>query len=155
MELSVPGWGSHTIEHVVLDMNGTITLDGELLDGVTQRLADLAARIHVAVITADTHGGAAKLEESLGLETVVLRTGGEAEQKAEFVRRLGADRCVAIGNGANDVLMLSESALGICVIGREGASIAAVAAADLAVADIRDALDMLLRPRRLVATLRS
>ena len=155
MELSIPGRGSYRIEHVVLDMNGTITVDGAVLDGVAPRLAELKSLVHVAVITADTHGGASKLRETLEVETVVLRPVRGAEQKAEFVRRLGADRCVAIGDGANDILMLSESALGICVVGREGASTAALAAADVVVTDIRDALDLLLKPMRLVATLRS
>jgi len=50
--------------------------------------------------------------------------------------------------------MVGEPALGIAVVGPEGAAGAAVGAADVVVTDIRTALDLLLRPRRLVATLR-
>jgi len=37
---------------------------------------------------------------------------------------------------------------------REGAALEAVQAADIVVHDVRDALDLLLEPRRLIATLR-
>jgi P-type E1-E2 ATPase len=155
MKLDIPGRGSYEIEHLVLDMNGTIATDGELIDGVAERVSRLADLVHIVVLTADTHGGASRLAEELNIETVVLDRGGEAEQKAEHVRRMGADRTIAIGNGANDAIMLRESAVGICVIGREGASAAALAAADVITTNIRDALDLLLNPRRLVATLRT
>jgi len=67
---------------------------------------------------------------------------------------LGKEKCVAIGNGANDVLMLKQSAIGICVIGKEGASSEAVQHSDIVVYDINDALDLLLNPKRIIATLR-
>jgi P-type E1-E2 ATPase len=78
----------------------------------------------------------------------------EDEQKAALVRDLGAASVVAVGNGANDALMLKEAALGIAVIEGEGASVAAVVNADVVCRSIRHALDLLLHPRRLSATLR-
>ena len=95
------------------------------------------------------------IDTELGLQGVRLRAkASEAEQKADFVSGLGPAGVVAIGNGANDVLMLREAALGIAVLGKEGLSVAAFQNADLVVADILDALDVLLHPKRLVATLR-
>lgn len=154
MKLVIPGRGTYDIENLVLDMNGTLGLDGKLVEGVAERLTRLSARLHLVMVTADTHGGASRVRDDLGLETVILREGDEAEQKSEFVRSLGAERSVTVGNGVNDVLMLRESAVGICVIGQEGASTAALAAADVVVNGICDALDLVLRPQRLVATLR-
>lgn len=154
MEIVIPGRGTYDITHVVLDMNGTLALDGQVLEGVAERLASLGDVANVAVITADTHGGASRLRDDLALQVAVIDKGDEAEQKVEFLRRLGAEHAVAIGNGANDALMLAESAVGICVLGGEGASLSALQAADVVVADIRDALDLLLKPPRLVATLR-
>jgi len=75
-------------------------------------------------------------------------------QKAEFVNRLGAAGVVAIGNGANDAGMLEAAALSIAVIECEGASGEAIAAADVVVVGVANALDLLLNPRRLIATLR-
>jgi soluble P-type ATPase len=50
--------------------------------------------------------------------------------------------------------MIQSAAIGIAVMGREGLSQEALQAADLVVPSILDALDLLLNPRRLVATLR-
>jgi P-type E1-E2 ATPase len=154
IKITIPGRAEYEIEHVVLDLNGTIGLDGGLLDGVATRLSRLGEEAHLTLATADTHGGASHLGHALGLDTVLLEAAGQAEQKLGVVRRLGVERTVAIGNGANDTLMLKESAIGICVIGGEGAATEAVFAADVVVNDILEALDLLLKPTRLVATLR-
>jgi soluble P-type ATPase len=50
--------------------------------------------------------------------------------------------------------MLSSAALGIAVLGPEGLAVEALRAAHVVVARIEDALDLLLHPQRLVATLR-
>lgn len=154
LRVSIPGRGEYSISNVVLDMNGTICLDGALIEGVADRVALLRSMVRLVILTADTHGGAARLRDDLGLEIVILEKDGEAEQKLEFVRKMGTEHTVAIGNGSNDVLMLKESAIGICVMGVEGASAAAILSAEVVVNDIRDALDLLLKPQRLVATLR-
>ena len=75
-------------------------------------------------------------------------------RRPRWCGELGADRCVAIGNGANDALMVDEAALGICVLGPEGSAVACLVRADVVTPGITDALDLLLHPRRLVATLR-
>jgi len=67
---------------------------------------------------------------------------------------LGAERVVAIGNGANDVAMLHAAALSICVMCSEGASVEALLASQVVVTNPIDALDAVLRPSRLKATLR-
>jgi P-type E1-E2 ATPase len=140
---------------VVLDVNGTLALDGRLLPGVAERLRALGPQLDVHLITADTFGAQDEIDRALGLKAV--RLGAVASQtaaKADFVRSLGRERVVAIGNGANDAEMLSEASLGIAIVGPEGAAVRAVAAADVAVSDILVALDLLLHTKRLVATLR-
>ncbi len=61
---------------------------------------------------------------------------------------------VAIGNGANDVRMLEWAARGIAVLGPEGLAVSCFQAADVVAPDIGAALDLLLLPRCLMATLR-
>ena len=61
---------------------------------------------------------------------------------------------VVIGNGANDALVLEAAALGIVVLGPEGASSRALRAADIVCSAVTDALDLLLDPTALAATLR-
>jgi P-type E1-E2 ATPase len=85
----------------------------------------------------------------------VIEAGNEAEQKQQYVRSLGADRVVAVGNGANDRLMLQTARLGIAVLEGEGSAVSAIQHADVVARSIYDAMGMLLIPQRLVATLRS
>ncbi len=153
IEVPVPG-ASLRIEHVVLDVNGTIAVDGVLLPGVAGRMAELKERVHVLGVTAATHGPIRALADELGIEMETLQAGAEAERKLSAVRALGAESVAAIGNGANDRLMLEACALGIAVLGREGTSVEAVLAAKVLAPDIATALDLLLVPQRLVATLR-
>jgi soluble P-type ATPase len=88
------------------------------------------------------------------VDLVVLTGEDHAAQKADHIRRLGPAGTVAIGNGFNDRLMLAEAALGLVVVLAEGAAVATVEAADVLFTGIGDALDALLDPRRLVASLR-
>jgi soluble P-type ATPase len=60
-----------------------------------------------------------------------------------------------MGNGKNDCLMPTASALGVAVIQGEGASFETLASADVVCTDIRFALSLLNNPLRLIATLRS
>ena len=154
ISVSVPGWRTLELECLVLDLNGTIALDGELLPGVNERLDALSTLLTIHLATADTHGWAAQSAERLELQLVRIAPGREGEQKLSIVERLGPGRTAAIGNGANDAAMLAAAALGIAVLGPEGLSTAALQAANVVVGGIEDALDLLLRPQRLRATLR-
>jgi P-type E1-E2 ATPase len=155
LDLDVPGRKQLRLEHLVLDVNGTLALDGELLPGVNDRITRLRESLTLHLLTADTHGRQAQIDAQLGLTGVRLTRGQpEAEQKAAYLRSLGAERVVAVGNGANDALMLREAALAIAVLGGEGLATAALREADVLAGDIVAALNLLLNPRRLIATLR-
>lgn len=154
IELNIPGRGSFSIEHLVMDVNGTLAVDGSLLDGVARRIATLRDRLEIHLLTADTHGRQAAIDHLLNLQAVRVRGGREAEQKAEYIRTLGAERVAAIGQGANDALMLREAALGICVLSLEGLAVETLTAADLLMPDILSALDLFEKPLRLIASLR-
>jgi len=155
LSIEIPGRGAMTLEHLVLDVNGTIAAGGSLLPGVADALAALGGVLDVVAVTADTHKTASTLDAEAGITVRVIAPGGEGEQKRALLRELGAERTVAIGNGANDALMLAEAAVGIAVIGAEGAALGAIQAADVVVTDVLDAFALLADARRLVATLRS
>jgi soluble P-type ATPase len=154
MRIEIPAFEALEIEHLVLDFNGTLAVDGSLLPGVAQRVVDLAEGLQIHVVTADTFASAARELVGLPCEIVKLAAHDQGEAKLAYVRGLGLNRCACIGNGFNDRLMLRESVLGIGVIQGEGAAVAALAAARVVCPDIFDALDLLRHPRRLAATLR-
>lgn len=152
--VDVLGWRRLELEYLVLDVNGTLAVDGELIDGVAERIAMLRESLDICLLTADTHGRSAGIAETLGIRLERIQPGNEVNQKQEFVERLGAEHVVAMGNGANDAGMLRAADLGIAVMGGEGTAVAAIQSADIVVAGIVDGLDLLLRPKRLLATLR-
>jgi soluble P-type ATPase len=152
--VDIPGADTLALEHVVCDFNGTLAVDGALIDGVRERLVALGALGALHVVTADTFGAAREALAGLDLQLTILDVDGQAQAKAAYLAGCGAHRSVAIGNGRNDRAMLEAAALSIAVIGPEGAAALAVSAAHVVAPDIRAALDLLLNPRRLAATLR-
>lgn len=154
ISIDIPGLRTLHLAHLVLDFNGTLAVDGTLLDGVAPRMAALANELHVHVVTGNTYGNARDQLRDCTAEVVCLPASGQAQAKLDYVRRLGPDQVAAVGNGRNDALMLEQAALAIAVLGTEGLSTEALEAADIVVRHAVDALGLLLRPKRLVATLR-
>lgn len=154
IELDIPGRGPLRIHHLVSDVNGTLAVDGQLIDGLAKRIAEIRDRVTVHLLTADTHGRQALIDEQLGLVAVRVHAGGEAAQKEAYVRNLGAENVVALGQGANDAKMLKVAGLGICVLSREGTAVETLQSADLLMPDIFAALDLFNKPLRMIASLR-
>jgi soluble P-type ATPase len=154
IELNIPGRGLIQLQHLVCDVNGTLAVDGQLLDGVKQRLSTLRERLTLHLLTADTHGKQDIIDQQLGYKAIHILPGNEAEQKENYIQKLGAVTIVAIGQGANDAGMLRTAALGICVLSPEGTALETLMGADLVVGNIYEALEILEKPLRIVATLR-
>jgi P-type E1-E2 ATPase len=154
IDLQIPGRGIVQLHYAVFDVNGTLAIDGVLIKGVEERIALLRGKLEVRLITADTHGRQAEIDRQLKFKADRLLPGDERQQKAKYVRQLDALKVVAIGNGANDAEMLKAAAIGIAVLGREGTASDAIASADVVALNVIDAIDLLLNPKRLVATLR-
>lgn len=151
----IPGFGPLTLAHLVCDFNGTLALDGILIEGVAPRLQALAQHLKVHVVTADTFGSARSQLEGLPVTVHVIGATAQAEAKLAYIQSLDAATVAAVGNGRNDRAMLQAAALGLLLVQREGAAAESFIAADLVCTHACDALDLLLSPTRLAATLRS
>jgi P-type E1-E2 ATPase len=154
IDVTIPGFGRLQLAHLVCDYNGTLAHDGVLPPEVRERVAALPARLRVHVVTGDTFGTARSSLGDLDCALVVLPAEQQGEAKLRYLEALDPARVVAIGNGRNDRLMLKAAALGIGVLGGEGSAGEALAACTVVVRDVRDALDLLVHPKRLTATLR-
>jgi len=154
LQIQIPDGELLHLEHLVLDYNGTLALDGELLPGVKERLDRLASQLAIHVVTGDTFGKARSGLAGVACELSILPPHAQSETKRAYVERLGASACVCIGNGRNDRRMLEAAALAIAVAQQEGACVETLTAADVITPSIHDALDLLAHPQRLVATLR-
>ncbi len=156
IDISVPGSGKTlAIEHLVLDFNGTLALDGRMKPGVGEALAALSRQLRIHVVTAGTFGNVEKEVRDIPCLLKVLSGADQTGQKARYVDELGAEHTAAIGNGRNDAAMLKKARLGMLVIQEEGAAVDALLSADVVCTDILSALNLLLQPLRLTATLRT
>ena len=154
IEIDIPGNKILQLEHLVLDYNGTIAFDGALIDGVKECLAELSQMLTIHVITADTFGSVKKALEDIDCKLAVIPLDHQDVAKLEYVKNLGCEQTVSMGNGVNDRLMLKASALGVAVIQGEGAAFETLASAHMICTDILSALSLLIHPLRLTATLR-
>jgi len=155
LTVEIPGYRTLICRHLVLDYNGTIACDGKILTGVKERMEDLSRSLDIHVLTADSYGNAGKELQGHPCELVVIGTGDEDRKKLDYIEHLGASSTVCIGNSRNDCLMLKQACLGIAVCQAEGASSQALLSADIVCQHILSALDLLLHPARLAATLRT
>jgi soluble P-type ATPase len=154
ISISIPGWGDMEIENIVLDLNGTIATDGKIPSEVKEKINTLSDKAKIYILTADTQGTASEESSDMAVELLKLSEEDSTEVKWKVLESLDPTRTVAIGNGSNDRLILKEAAIGIAVLGDEGVSSQAIKHADILVRSISDALDLFLKPRRLIATLR-
>lgn len=155
ININIPGFGQATLENLVLDFNGTIAKDGNLIEETMEPIKNLSKLLNIHVLTADTFGTVDRELSDLPVSVVKLgQNGNEIISKSDYISALGTEKTVAVGNGANDEGMLLAARIGICIIGNEGCSARALKHADLISTDIVDALELLLNPDRLKATLR-
>ncbi len=153
--IDIPGGVSLRLEHLVLDYNGTLAVDGEIMPGVVRMLNALSERLQVHVVTADTFGSVRANLAETACQVHVIEEFEQDRQKLDYIKSLGSDGVVCVGNGKNDLLMLEEAAIGIAVILREGAFAKTMAKADIVCTDILSALELLTHHKRIQATLRT
>jgi soluble P-type ATPase len=147
------------IETLVTDYSGTLSCGGKLTGGVEERLIRLAEVVDLHVLTSDTFGTARRELMNIDVTIKIL----EGDQHDVQKQRYALDRCdpsrtAALGNGANDRLLLQAvreaGGLGVAVDNGEGCATETAAAANLLIHGVANALDLLLEPDRLKATLR-
>ena len=151
IRIEIPHRGLFELHHAVFDINGTLAVDGKPIPNVVAALTSLTSFLSIHLLTAGTHGNLKELEETLGFPLQIISNG---EEKAWYVQLLGPEKVIAFGNGANDAGMLRLAAIGIAVLAAEGVAISALQAADILSPGPIDAIELVLKPKRLVATLR-
>ena len=155
VKIDIPGSRTIEAEHLVLDFNGTIAIDGRFIDGVLGLLVQVSANLKVHVLTADTFGTVQNELKGLPVCIKIIEPCQQIQQKLDYVNSLGSSHVIAIGNGKNDHLMLRESALSIGIIQAEGAYAQIIYDTQVICTSINDALSLLINPKRLIATLRN
>ena len=151
MKLDIPGNGNIDIENILLDLNGTLCINGKLVEGVPERISQLRDQYRLILLSGNTRGNAQELADTLGIQFQETKTG---QAKGEVARQLGTESCAAIGNGLIDLELIQAAHLGIVTMQQEGVHTKTLLAADIVVPTINDALDLFIDRQRLIATLR-
>ncbi|QGT98850.1 hypothetical protein SYNTR_0257 [Candidatus Syntrophocurvum alkaliphilum] len=155
IHISIPGREKNIeIKNLLLDLNGTLTTNGVLIEGVKERIDILKDKLKIFLLTADTFGVGKDIAAELGIELIAVSGDNGSNDKLDFLNTLNREHTGAIGNGYNDELMLGNAAISVAVIGNEGCSFRALNNADIIVHNINDGLDLFVYPLRIVATLR-
>ena len=152
LRIEIPQRGTLELQHAVFDINGTLAVDGLPMPGAIDQLRLLSVDLSIHLLTAGTHGNIDIQREVFAFPLRQIQTG---EDKVRYVQQLGPASVVAFGNGANDAGMLRLAALGIAVLAEEGVAISTLQAADVLAHGPINAIDLLLQPNRLIASLRT
>ena len=152
--IEIPHFKDLEIENILFDYNGTLATDGYLKEEIKVLLKEVCKEYNVYVITADTFGTVKEALKAFDLEVLVLSSRDHTKEKADFLSKLGSNRTVALGNGNNDVKMLDTALLAIAIMGDEGCAKETLLASDIVCKEIGSAMELLLKPKRLIATLR-
>jgi soluble P-type ATPase len=148
-----PGQDDSNIEFVLIDFEGTLASDRRVHPKAKDKINLLSKRAKIYILAKEEKECVEEVLKKVKAEIIYLKEGESSQKKLDLLRQLGATRTVAIGNGVDDGPMIEDAGLGICVIGKEGASAEAVNNADMVFTDILHALDFLLKPLRQRATL--
>lgn len=154
MKLDIPNKGIYNINNIALDYNGTLATDGEIEESTLKLLLNLAEKFNIYILSADTHGNIAKKLKDKPFEVIVVSSENGQKDKADFIKQIGSEETIAIGNGNIDILMFREAIVSIGIMGREGIAVKALLEADIVVASIKTALELIENPLRIIATLR-
>lgn len=155
LKVAIPGFEPMEFDHLVLDFNGTIAFDGKIIDGVEPAISMLAQLLTVHIVSADTNHNVVQEVAHLPVTTRVVNSAYQQQEKLEYIEALGAEKVCAVGNGNVDADMMKRAELGIAILGPEGLSPKALSAADVLMPNIINALESLVNPARLKATLRT
>ena len=152
--IDIPDRNTLDIQHIIFDYNGTIALDGKVINGVVDKMNEFSHLVTFHVVTADTYGTAEHELQGANCQVVNLATSLMYKTKTDYLAYLGKDHTLSVGNGFNDSDLLKQSLLGIALIQDEGLCMAALMSADIVCKSVMDVFAYLEKPNRLKATLR-
>ncbi len=151
----IPGMGEIKIKNIVFDYNGTVAVDGKLIEGVKESLIGLKNFADIYILTADTYGTVKAQCSNLGIDVKTFPKENAGIFKKKIVEELDAKSTICVGNGINDIEMFKICGISIATIEGEGCSGKLLMHTDIAVKSIENAIELILSEDKMKATLRS
>lgn len=151
----IPGKNDIEIENIVFDYNGTIAVDGKVIEGVSDLLVDFRDEVEIYILTADTYGTVKQECIDLDAKLLTFSSKNTSELKKNIVKELNGEKTICVGNGFNDISMFKEAAISIAVIEAEGVCGQLLKHADIITRSILEAIEIILNENKIKAVLRS
>ncbi|TXT66486.1 MAG: putative Haloacid dehalogenase [Promethearchaeota archaeon] len=152
----IPNVGTLKISTILFDINGTLQFQGKVSAQLIKLFKRLKMEFNVILISSDTRGNLKNIANKLGTTYIRINPENQTDTEAKNMEliRIGKEHTIAVGNGRNDALMLKNAALGILILGSEGASTKSLLNSDIVFTNPIDAIHFLLDEKAVVATLR-
>lgn len=152
MKYMVPGVGELELNTIIFDLNGTLTVRGKLPQEVFEQIQKLRDIGFTCVLfSGDQRGNAQKLAQELGIDFVPTK---DTKAKREAARKYDKEHIVAVGNARIDIGVFENAKVRIGTLQAEGIHPGILSHIDILVPSIINALDLLLDPDSLAATMR-
>ena len=152
MKYNISGIGEYNLNTIVMDLNGTISIRGNIIDGVKLKLNKLSKKeFRLILVSSDQRGNAENIAKQLGVEFRIAKT---LEEKQSFMQSLNSETVVAIGNSRVDIGLFSKAKLSIATLQAEGIHPEIIKHVDIIVPSIIDAFNLLLDEDTLCSTMK-
>jgi len=146
------GVGEIELTNIILDLNGTLAINGKLVEGVKNRLVKLKQMgFNLYLFTGDQRGNAIDLASEISIKVQKATT---SDEKEALTMKLETEKTVAIGNARIDIGTFKSCKLRIGTLQAEGIHTEILPYIDILVPSINDALDLLINSDVFNATMR-
>lgn len=142
-----------TLNKIVLDLNGTLTVKGELLKGVKEKITKLRKLgFEIFILSGDARGNAKTIAKKLNVDCLIAIN---SKEKAKIMKTLNPKECVAIGNARIDIGMFKNAKIRILTLQAEGIHAKTIPYVDIIIPSILDALDLFIDKNSFLATMKA
>lgn len=152
LSYNVPGVGYIEIDTLVVDSDGTMTIRGEIVPGVIEKIHQLQSLgVNVVMISSDQRGNARDLALSSG---ITYYEANNSREKEDILLSLGSKKVAAIGNARIDIGLFVQSIISVATLQSEGIHKDIIDHVDVIVPSVNDALDFFLDKDTFIATMK-
>ncbi|MCD5380716.1 HAD family hydrolase [Candidatus Gracilibacteria bacterium] len=152
MKYNIPDVGEYEINTIVLDLNGTLSVNGIIEDDTIDKLSQLKELgFEIILLTGDQRGTAQGFCDKLGLTLLKAKNG---EDKTELMKQFNPETTAAIGNARIDIGTFKGAKISIATLQSEGIHTGIIEHVDIIIPRIQDALNIFIEPDVMAATMR-
>jgi len=152
MKIEIPKGNTIEINTIILDLNGTLSVNGivnEQTKIIIKKLKNIGYKI--VLISGDIRGTAKEISEELNID---LFLGTSSNEKALQMQQFNKTTTAAIGNARIDIGTFLNAEISIATLQAEGIHTGILKYIDIIVPSINDALNLFINIKSLAGTLR-